>query len=427
MPQVQRPELYNAIIEVARAQFAHTENLEPYLTTYNTGSPLYRYVSYRNAEPQIEAAGRTIWTPLANDTDNRWTGRGPGEPAEGHQGLYLSGEYLDKAQPFPELEHYINQGAPLTEPVFYYRYTPGQAPELILGTVGELRSMFLFTAQEGLHGINLSLNAEGEHPLLEEIFDTAKERYPEAFRADDTLATLYHSSDDASFCRAIGNAVLETTRVDFFQTVSVRDGVSSNVILRGQQGTPAAMLTPQGRASFLLGPQHSVEGVFTVLDLQYNVLFEQDGLEVLPPRQELEANLKAIAEQMTGKLIDAYEHALEVQAPTGRMEEIGTQLQIIHAHLDNDDLANALSTIDDVQASITAFRGDNGLSAIEVSSFKTVDYVMQSLKSITQTIDVAQHAPVEGSGEPREDIADIPFADPREEQMEPGVKTPVEH
>lgn len=420
MPTAQNEELYNAIIEVALERFAVPENLEPYRITRTRGTSLYRYVGYRNTAPQIEAAGRTIWTNLANDTNNRWTGRSPNEDVvEGSQGLYLSGEYLDIEQPFPELDHYMDRQTDPNDPVLYYRYQQGAEPELVLGTVGELRSMFLFTTNEELEGINLSLNEGGEHELLQGIFDTARERYPDAFQEDDTLEALYRSGDDASFCRAIGNAVLEKTDAHFFQTTSVRDGQSSNIIMRSEQGTPVEALIPQGRSSFFLNEGGNVEGVFTILDLQYNAVFEQDGMGVLPAREEIVANLSAIAEQMSDRIIDQYNEALELQAPTQNMQDIGKSLSTVQERIRNGELAEALTEIRNISQRIADIREQGGMPEIEVNSFNLVDTVMQSLDSITDAARIAREAPIEDPEAREREIEEIDFRDPDQEQVDP--------
>lgn len=421
MPKVKRDKLYKAIIDAAREQYADPRKLDPYRVTRPEGTPLYRYVDYRNSEPQVEKAGRTIWTDLEYDTSNRWTGRGPGESVEGQQGVYLSGEYLDINKPFPELEHYINKDVNPNDPVFYYRYEKGVAPKLVLGTVGELRSMFLFSTNKELQGIDLRISAPGEHQLLQDIFINARKEVPEAFLDSDSLESLYYAGEDASFCRAVGNATLEKTGADFFQTTSVRDKVSVNVIMGGQTKTPIPTLKPEGRASFFLNLEGGIEGVFTVLDLKYNAAFEQTGLGVLPPRSEIEANLKSIASDMTDTLIKRYQEALTIGAPTDNLVEIGDRLSGLKTLLDNNNIGDAISDIEKIKSRITELRTSGQVEGVEINSFKTVDYVMKSLQSITESINVAKSEPVQDPEEISGEVKDIEYTDPTEAQVDPHI------
>ena len=290
MPSIVSPRSYNAILSAARKIFASPGALDPFFTTRSEGTPLYRYVSYRNSRPQEEGGGRTIWTPLASDTGNRWTGSGV--DGTGSQGLYMSGEFINDGSPFPELEHYQDPTDPPTQEIDHFQYQAGQTPQWIRTPASELRTMFLFTQTRALNGINFSQEVNGaDHPLLTEILERARDIDPNAFRAEDSLRSLYTSPDDASFNRAIGNALFELGNVDFFQATSVRDGMSPNIILRGTQGTPIDYLQAEGRATFLVDSQGIRGiGVYTIDDLIYNSRFEQTGLGQIPSR-EVFANL----------------------------------------------------------------------------------------------------------------------------------------
>ncbi|NTU73694.1 hypothetical protein HGB07_06040 [Candidatus Roizmanbacteria bacterium] len=290
MPTVQRPGVYTAIFNAARTIFARPGALDPYFITRSEGEPLYRYVEYYNTQPQMEAAVRTIFTPLAGDTNNRWTGSdGAGH---GSQGLYLSGEFIIEGQPFPELEYYQNI-QPLSPPqdIDFFRYEAGHNPIWQSNPSRQLRTMFLFNQTRGLSGINFSLPMDvADHPLLTEILEQAQHDNPEAFQAGDTLRNLYMSPDDASFTRAIGNAIFDNGSVEFFQTTSVRDAASSNIILRPTQHTAGGQpqvddLQAQGRTTFLLDDNGHTTGCYTIDDLIYNSRFEQAALGNIPPRE----------------------------------------------------------------------------------------------------------------------------------------------
>jgi len=61
--------------------------------------------------PQEAVNVKKIWSNLDKDIDNRWTGRGA--DGNGSQGLYMSGEFLEKNSPFPELEYYQQKELPV--------------------------------------------------------------------------------------------------------------------------------------------------------------------------------------------------------------------------------------------------------------------------------------------------------------------------
>ncbi len=293
MPKIVIPELYNAILSAAKEIFAKRDALNPFFTTRSEGTPLYRYVSYYNLRPQDEANGRKIWTLLANDTGNRWTGLGT--DGTGSQGLYMSGEFINDGSPFPELEHYQNPTVAGTQEINYFRYEAGRDPAWIRVPARELRTMFLFTQTRALNGIDFSLKVNGaDHPLLTEILERAKQSNRTVFTVKDDLRSLYTSPDDASFNRAIGNALFELGNVDFFQATSVRDEKSPNIILRGTQGNPIDYLRAEGRATFIVDPEgRRGIGVYTIDDLIYNSRFEQTGLEKIPPK-DVFANLLSL-------------------------------------------------------------------------------------------------------------------------------------
>lgn len=278
MPTIVRPGLYDATLSAAREIFARPGALDPFFMTKDKGSALYRYVSYRNLLPQEEEAARKIWTSLAKDTSNRWTGLGTDE--RGSQGLYMSGEFINEDHPFPELEYYQASTGTSTQEIEYIKYEAGSNPVKVRVPVSELRTMFLFTQTRALNGRDLSLQVNGDyHPLLTKILELVKQRNPVSLGAEDSLRSLYLSPDDASFTRAIGNAIFELDAVEFFQVTSVRDKISPNIILRGTYGTPIDYLQAQGRTTFFVNSEGKRGlGFYTEDDLRYNDKFDQTGL-----------------------------------------------------------------------------------------------------------------------------------------------------
>lgn len=296
MPRILRPLLYTAIFSTAKTVFASPAKLSPYVITKSQGDPLYRYVNYRNFQPQQAQDALMIWTQLPTDINNRWTGMG--SDGSGWQGLYTSGESVNTEKPFPELEHYQDLSVDPNQEIAYFKYAPKTDPSWTKAKASELRSMFLFTANMPLKGVDLSLmiaqsgQPPVEHPLLKEILETAKSNNPGAFIAADTLQTIYSHPDDASFTRAVGNGFYAATgdQYDFFQTTSVRNQLSTNVILRGETGKPIGSLEPEGRATFYLDDGGKCTGVFTIPDMLYNAELEKTGLGQLPTQSTFVQN-----------------------------------------------------------------------------------------------------------------------------------------
>lgn len=255
MPEIKRPEVYKATFSAAKKVFERDGALEPFSMKEREGVFLYRYVSYRRGQPQEVEAARKIWNSLEKDTSNRWTGLGFDQ--SGSQGLYMSGERIQEHKPFPELEHYQAPTENSSEEIKIkgLRFEPGSEhgiPDEFYAT--ELRTLYMFSV-EGIEltGRDFSLQVKGQdHPLLTEILDLVKESNPGVLSSEDSLRSLYLSSDDASFTRAIGNALFEVDTVDFFQAISVRDEKSHNIILRAKYGIPIDYLKGVQRFTFVV-------------------------------------------------------------------------------------------------------------------------------------------------------------------------------
>lgn len=298
MPTIENPKLYNAIKKSAQYVF-NTINIENNLTNIIAGTALYRYTGYRNYTPQQEKAGRTIWQTLENDTHNRWTGAGTAQ-GEGHQGLYLSLEYLGSNDTsFAELEHYQDHNAPKAQTINYFVYSSDNNKKNSedlpweSAPASELRSMFLFTSAHETSGLNLEFNEDStkDGGILNLIYKQAKEEHPEII-GNKTLQELYYDSNDASFTRAVGNAAFETGEIEFLKVSSVRDksGQGINIVMAGKSKEPLDILIPQGRATFYIDPNNkTTSSVYTMADLQYNYAYEKENFKALAPASELDA------------------------------------------------------------------------------------------------------------------------------------------
>ncbi|MBD3919427.1 hypothetical protein H8B09_11745 [Paenibacillus sp. PR3] len=295
MPKLGFPKLYDVTSTVAKRKFQNQKFLlDKYSFKLDTGSPMYRFVNYRNLKPQFENGGRTIWTKLDDDIWNRWTGRGTDVNGQstGTQGLYLS---LDADGPvdtkFPEVSQYQDASVPPNQTVHYFEYRSGQKPEWKSTKASELRSMFLFTLNKPLLGVDFSFD-DRQDSILMQIFNEAKQEVPDAFDKGVTLKDLYFASEDASFNRAIGNALFETTIYGAFKATSVRDYKSINLVVTGKSGIALDFLQPQGRATFLIdGVTKKSIGVVTVDDMIYNNTFEPTDPK-LPPNNVIQDDLR---------------------------------------------------------------------------------------------------------------------------------------
>jgi hypothetical protein len=395
MPRIQNQRLFQAVYDAARARFAGAAALGPFVEPMAAGTPLYRYVSYRNALPQVAEAGRTVWGRLEADTENRWTGSdGRGG---GRRGLYLSEEFLDLARPFPELDHYMRPDHTSGQ-VYYYEYAPGQAPRMELADADALRSMFLFSARAESRGVDLRLTRDGvDHPLLGDILEVARRAAPDAFGGVGGLRELYTHASDASFCRAVGNALFDATDHTWFRTTSVRDGVSTNLIRRAPGGPDGPIvvdgLDPQGRATFMLREGGGVEGVTTMLDLQYNAMLEPDdpvGQGVLP-REVQVAQLSDIASQMVDNLARNYGEMIAVTPPSDALEEVARGIAALRGHVEARDLAEIVAQIRSLQDTIAA---QHDAAPHVRQALSLVDGAVDGLGDITAAIERAQAPPL---------------------------------
>lgn len=274
MPQIKDEKMYMEVYNSAKEVFRTSANISELKVERKAGTPLYRYVGYRNAMPQEAVNVKKIWSNLDKDIDNRWTGRGAN--GNGSQGLYMSGEFLEKNSPFPELEYYQQKELPVAaQKIVVAFYEKDKKEDYIEVDAKSLKSMFLFTQTKNLIGLNLSLKVDGEYnPLLVQIFSRAKALNKDMFNDKINLEKLYTSDADASFCRAVGNAAFEVfSSIDFIQVTSARDNESVNIILRGNSSSDFDYLKAEGRTSFFVKEVIFGAG-YTVDDLKYNGTLE---------------------------------------------------------------------------------------------------------------------------------------------------------
>lgn len=271
MPEIQNVDMYNAI-QAACEQILTRDVMESLMIDIPAGTSTYRYVSYRNNAPQIGENGLKVWGDIGTaDLKNRWTGSDL--QGGGQRGVYLSAEIPDAGTTtFTELEHYITQN-PTPQDISYYTYKPGTEPVLHNSTELNLNTMFLFNFNQAQRGVDVRINGQSRD-VLQRVLDRAVETNPELFVGRD-LDSLYKDPEDSSFCRAIGNHILENSQADFFCATSARGTQpADNYIMRANASSQAlTSLDTNGRISWYYDPatpNNPAVPVYTMEDLAYN-------------------------------------------------------------------------------------------------------------------------------------------------------------
>lgn len=283
------------------------------------GQHVYRYGTAKFSDGGYEGA-RKIWGALEKDTGNRWTGFSLGGPG-GKVGLYTTLEAeRHKDTLFSELFHYLpTETESPQKSVKYFQFPgsnsqsdvddhdnlPGRArsnavadlsprsPSIAEHSTEKLHFMFSFLLSEKKRVLDLQLptTPNDESFFITNVFQLAQAHSPGAFLPGRNCVDLYMDPLDASFCRAIGNAVLEEAFVDGFMVTSTRDTRSTSVIFKGSVGPQFDYLQFVGRSSFFM----DTSGSFTVAaetfaDHQYNDDF-YDGNDHATREKERQSKL----------------------------------------------------------------------------------------------------------------------------------------
>jgi hypothetical protein len=427
MPTISFLKRYNAFYKSAVKVFTSTD-LTRYRLTKRQGSSLYRYVSYRNSMPQAADAGKTLWLSLEDDKSNRWTGWGQ-TANDSSQGLYFSNEFLAEGQPFPELDHYQDKAADPDAMIAYFEYSKGIEPKLMTAKASELRSMFLFTMNKELSGLDLKLYTLDEqeqkqnNPLLEKILQKALEEDSMLLEHGESLDSLYTDPKNADFCRAIGNACFNSVEgIDCFETSSVRDLKSVNSVLKAAPREPLGFLAPEGRATFFVNESKVGQGVYTISDMVYNATFE--GVNTvqpfdLPTKQQFRNTLAEVGNKICDDMIREYEELLKQAPPNEVMQQVGKQIWDVRTYLKDGNYQQALTSIDQVQTSIKNIDLKKDLKANQVQALKMSDSVMRSLSEMATSIELADK-----EIKTRQDVepGKIDISDPDLEVLDPAKK-----
>jgi hypothetical protein len=392
MPKITSLQKYNAVLQASNRLLLE-QGTKDKLFTYEIpeGTAVYRYISYRDSDPQIADSARKVWSPLKSDTENRWTGIPSDQyPQMGTQGLYLSIEAagVDTTQ-FAELEHYLTDNTTEKQEISYYNYTSGKPPELKIADVSSLRSLFLFTFKEVKKGVDLRLSNTPSRDFLQRVLDEARKANPGVFNSTDTLDSLYKNPEDASFCRAIGNSVFTTyPDVPLFCTTSVRSDTAENMIHRAPDrdlsGSAQAIdvLNPQGRISWYLDPatitKHGI-AVYTLDDMVYNGKIED---------KELSPDIKEYKETL-----DKFKQSVEQIKQNDLIPKLNETIKklnwdIIQKNVDSAVKTRVQQILKDELADYTKQGGSSPFVNIDdhVKKLKADDWVQSSMTSALQNV-----------------------------------------
>lgn len=437
MPKILSARLYELAYRSAQLTFA-TPIVARQGVRATTGTAWYRYVSYRNSMPQLEGAGRTQFLTLPGDVNNRWTGAGA--DGGGSQGLYLSQDYVDEGDPFPELSHYQSGEDEGTDLVPSYEYHPGTDPvidpTMKVEHAANLRSMFHFTLTEDLQGLDLRLT-DGRNPLLEEVqrqmtqdpdYQEIRAETHDSFDLED-LESMYRHPEGADFCRAIGNAAFELPDVRHLLVTSVRDGRSTNVVARtpaGADGAPPRQLDflrPEGRATFFVDSAgRRGNGVFSIPDMVYNINFESPDSP--PPglpdvRAFKEALVKAqqlAVDELSVRLVEE----LGTRPASPRMDRVVEKLANVQEKLAGDDHSATIAAIDELKTAVTDAANDPATVGEFKASLALSTGVANTMSSMADAVQAAQDR-IHGMETNPPDVVE----DPDPGALEPGRFDPA--
>ncbi len=242
------------------------------------GQHIYRYSSAKDSDGGYWG-NRKIWASLENDRGNRWTGFALGGPG-GRVGLYTTLEAeREKDTLFSELFHYMPTDTNVKKKSVKYYQFPGentpidQTVAVVEQRAEKLHFMFTYFLSEKKRIIDLGLPSTPNDNsfFITNVFQLAQALSPSAFLPGRNCMDLYMDPSDASFCRAIGNAVLEEAFIDGFQVTSTRDTRSTSVIFKGPVGAQFEFLQFVGRSSFFMDTSGKfTQAAETFADHQYN-------------------------------------------------------------------------------------------------------------------------------------------------------------
>ena len=266
------------------------------------GQMIYRFSSSKFSDGTYEGSLK-LYKTVEKDVGNRWSGLAPGGAPSGVLGQYFTLEADKEANTlFSELFHYMPSEKEVPDkPVKHFQFALEEAndgtrarsnavtdPAPASGVTDlapapgshwqmaeQLNFMFAFTMSEKktLLDVQLPTTPDDDNFLVTKIFNLAKGRSEALFAGTDCML-LYTDKEDASFCRAIGNAALEQTAYNGILVTSARDTRSTSVVFKGRKDDDRQydFLKFLGRSSFFI---EKSGGKFTkagesIADMEYN-------------------------------------------------------------------------------------------------------------------------------------------------------------
>ncbi|MEN9797889.1 MAG: hypothetical protein RL653_1585 [Pseudomonadota bacterium] len=311
MPSIQNQPLYDAT-------FRHASTLAKQLGTaafpwarLAHGDCLFRYSSQKWSDGE-ESGARAQWTPLDRDTGNRWSGSD--NSGGGALGMYFSREEARSANTvFSELYHYLPDETLQHVPgqneaisgVTYFSYLRNSLPKGLgldgvlkwYSTANRAHYMFKWSLKKAVQGAELLVpsGAPGGMAQRQGFVDAVYARLGSDSQrllqgsggAARTARDLYLDPEDASFCRAIGNACLQKAGCEFLQVTSTRDKAlkAESIVLnaeeaytvpdvakdkRGNGKRGIGYLQPLGRSTFFTDFFKNIQARVTTNDMRYN-------------------------------------------------------------------------------------------------------------------------------------------------------------
>ena len=267
MPTVLNKELYAATYETTRGLLR--KGILPIQIPLAVNSALFHYNGAKyGVGAQHEEASRAFFRAGSEDTGNRWSGQASKESYPSHAGLYMVREAPKRGTTSTEeMEHYMDKFGSTINPEFaneamhesyYLTFSKGNkdAPnaQAMKAMVLYFNFKYEVTEQKNLFDLRVPFADLDPSSFVAKVYRIMlfndKPMMTRMLRGNISARRLYCDSEDASFCRAIGNACLDHVACDGIQVNSVRDLNGVNVILK--QPTDVPLSSPSNAKEGLL-------------------------------------------------------------------------------------------------------------------------------------------------------------------------------
>jgi len=255
LPTVLKPRIYAATFEAARGLLKR--GILPIQIPLTVNSTLFHYNGAKyGVASQHEEASRAFFRAGNEDTGNRWSGQASEPSYPSFAGLYMVREAPKQGTTSTEeMEHYMDKFGSTINPEFanqgmhensYFTFSAGNkaAPSVQAMKAMVLYFNFKYEVTEEITLFDLRVPYSDLDPssFVAKVFRTMlsndRSLMTDMLLGRISARRLYTDSEDASFCRAIGNACLDHVACDGIQVNSVRDLNGVNVILKQPADVP---------------------------------------------------------------------------------------------------------------------------------------------------------------------------------------------